>query len=213
MVELKMSSETERGPGQWVLNVSILNDHKFREMITNDWIEFQDYYDDFENLLDWWDAAKAMVRSVAMFYSQHKKGIENKLRNELKSERVRLEAVTECSPDENNIQALRIINSRERELEMESIEGHRIRARLPSFEDGEPNISLYAKMEKYRAERNSIDSLYNENSDIQTGTENVLRVAQKYYEKLYTAEETDKSMQNQILSKTTAKITNEQKNV
>ena len=39
MVELKMSSETERGPGQWVVNVSILNDHKFREMITNDWIE------------------------------------------------------------------------------------------------------------------------------------------------------------------------------
>ena len=44
-------------------------------------------------------------------------------------------------------------------------------------------------------------------------TENVLRVAKKYYEKLYTAEETDKSMQNQILSKTTAKITNEQKNM
>ena len=52
MVELKMLSETERGPGQWVVNVSILNDHKFREMITNDWIEFQDYYDDFETLLD-----------------------------------------------------------------------------------------------------------------------------------------------------------------
>ena len=145
MVELTMSSETERGPGQWVVNVSILNDHKFREMITNDWIKFQDYYHDFENLLDWW-GAKAMVRSVAMFYSQHKKGIENKPRNELKSERVRLEAVIECSPDENNIQALRIINPRERELEMKSIEGHHIRARLPSYEDGEPNISFYAKM-------------------------------------------------------------------
>ena len=142
MVELKMSSETEKGPDQWAVNVSILNDHKFREMITNDWIEFQDYYDDFENLLDWWDAAKAMVRSVAMFYSQHKKSIENKLRNELKSERVRLEAVIECSPDENNIHTLRIINSRERDLEMKSIERHRIRARLPSFEDGEPNIFL-----------------------------------------------------------------------
>ena len=88
-----------------------------------------------------------MVRSVAMFYSQHKKGIENKLRNELKSERVRLEVVIECSPDENNIQVLRIINSRKRDLEMKSIEGHRIRARLPNFEDGEPNISFYAKME------------------------------------------------------------------
>ena len=56
-----------------------------------------------------------------------------------------------------------------------------------------------------------VNSLYDENSDILTSTENVLRVAQKYYEKLYTAEETDKSMQNQLLSKTTAKITNEQK--
>ena len=127
--------------------MSILNDHKFREIITDNWTEFQDYYDDFENLLDRWDAAKAMVRSVAMFYSQHKKGTENKLRNELKSERVRLEVVIECSTDENNIQALRIINSRGKELEMKGIEGHRIRARLPSFENGEPNISFYAKME------------------------------------------------------------------
>ena len=66
-------------------------------------------------------------------------------------------------------------------------------------------------MENNRAEQNSINSLYDENSDIQTGTENVLRVAQKYYEKLHTSEETDKSMQNQILSKTTAKFTNEPK--
>ena len=79
MVELKMSSETERGPGQWVVNVSILNDHKFREMNTNYWIEFQDYYDDFENLLVWWDAAKAMVRSAAMFYSRHKKALKTNL--------------------------------------------------------------------------------------------------------------------------------------
>ena len=47
-----MSLETERGPGQWVVNVSILNDQQFREMITNDWIEFQNYYDDSENVLD-----------------------------------------------------------------------------------------------------------------------------------------------------------------
>ena len=73
MVELKMSSETERGPDQWAVNVSILNGHKFKDMITNDWIEFQDYYDDSDNLLDWWNAAKAIVRSVAMFYCQHKK--------------------------------------------------------------------------------------------------------------------------------------------
>ena len=68
-------------------------------------------------------------------------------------------------------------------------------------------------MEKYQAEQNSINSLYDENSDIQTGTENVLRVAQTYYEKLYTAEETDTSMQNQIRSKTTAKTTNGPKNM
>ena len=92
--------------------------------------------------------------------------------------------VIECSPDEKNIQALRIINSRERAFEMKSIEGHCIRARSPSFEDGEPNISFYAKMEKYRAERNSVNSLYDENSHIQTGAENVLRVAQKILRKV-----------------------------
>ena len=153
LVELIVSSEIETGLGQWAVNLSILNDDKLEEMITEDWIEFQSYYDNFDNLLDWWDGA----RSVAMSYSQHKKGIENKLRDELKSVGVWLEKVIECNPDENNIQALRRIKSRERELELENIEGHHIRARLPSCEDGEPNISVFTKMEiPSRAEFNEL---------------------------------------------------------
>ena len=90
-------------------------------------------------------------------------------------------------------------------------EGYRIRARIPNFEDNEPNISYYSRMEKIKAEGNKIHSLYDKNGILQSKTANVLKIAQDYYSDLFRASETDKKMQNEILSKTKIKINQEQK--
>ena len=76
---------------------------------------------DFTSKLKWWGGAKAMVKTIAMIFSIHKKHIVKEL---------------DCV----NIRLLR------------KSEGHRIRARIPNFEEQEPSIAYYSRMEKIRSE-------------------------------------------------------------
>ena len=71
-------------------------------------------------------------------------------------------------------------------------EGYRIRVRIPNFEENESNISYYSRMEKIKAERNKMHSLYIKNGILQSKTANVLKIAEDYYSDLFTASKTDK---------------------
>ena len=62
------------------------------------------------------------------------------------------------------------ILKRQKELLLKKSEGHRTRARIPHFEENEPNISYYARMEKIKSEGNTIQSLYDKNGTQQCET-------------------------------------------
>ena len=47
-----------RGPGRWILNVSILKDADFKQIITAFWRNWQARKASFPSLLKWWDTAK-----------------------------------------------------------------------------------------------------------------------------------------------------------
>ena len=61
-------------------------------------------------------------------------------------------------------------------LMMRRSEGHRIRARIPSFEEQERNIAYYSRMEKLRSEGNMIYSMKDKNGTLQKSTENIIKV-------------------------------------
>ena len=63
---------------------------------------------------------------------------------------------------------------------------------MPNFEENEPNISDYSRMEKIKAAGNKIHSLYDKNEILQSKTANVLKIAEDYYSDLFRASETDK---------------------
>ena len=66
------------------------------------------------------------------------------------------------------------------------------RACIPNFEENEPNISYYSRMEKIKAEENKIHYLYDKKGILQSKTANVLKIAEDYYSDLFRASETDK---------------------
>ena len=66
----------DTGPGQWALNVKLLNDPTFLKTLGNEWIEFRKYKNDFQNIKDWWDAAKNCMRTIAVSYAQLKSQIK-----------------------------------------------------------------------------------------------------------------------------------------
>ena len=72
------------------------------------------------------------------------------------------------------------------------VRGYHIRASIPNFEENEPNISYYSRIEKIKAEGNKIHSLYDENEILQSKTANVRKIAEDYYSDLFRASGTDK---------------------
>ena len=90
------------------------------------------------------------------------------------------------------------IKKRIKDIEDKMAGGHRIRARIPKFEETEPNITYYAKLEKSKSQKNLIYSLYKKNGEISAGTDEVLATSKEFYSDLY-KKGVDTTLQNKIL--------------
>ena len=82
----------------------------------------------------------------------------------------------------------------------------------PHFEENEPNISYYARMEKIKSEGNTIQSLYDKNGIQQCETSEVRKITEDYYSDLFRAGKTNKQYQSEILNKTKVRISQNQQN-
>ena len=81
----------------------------------------------------------------------------------------------------------------------------------PHFEENEPNISYYARMEKIKSEGNTIQSLYDKNGIQQGETSQILKITENYYLDLFRAGKTNKQYQSEILNKTKVRISQKQR--
>ena len=102
------------------------------------------------------------------------------------------------------------MSKRLRNLLIRRSEGHKIRARIPNFEEQEPDIAYCSRMEKIRSEGNMIYSIKDKNGTLQNSTENIIKVSHEFYSDLFKAGVTDRQLQGDILRHTQKKITMEQ---
>ena len=92
IVVVELSQSIDRGPGQWALNTDLLRDTKFLTEVENQWSRFFELKNDFTSKVEWWDKAKAIVKTIAMIFSIHKKQIETELEKTLEKEKDRLQS-------------------------------------------------------------------------------------------------------------------------
>ena len=133
-----------------------------------------------------------LVKTIAMIYSIHKKQLESDLEKLSSNERLRLENLLDQKYSEETERELECILKRQKKLLLKKSEGYHIRACIPNFEEKEPNISYYSRMEKIEAEGNKIHSLCDKNGILQSKTANVLKIAEDYYSDLLRASGADK---------------------
>ena len=86
---------------------------------------------------------------------------------------------------------IRLYFEKTERVAFEKVEDHRIRARIPHFEENEPSISYYARMEKIMSGGSTIQSLYDKNGIQQSETSQVLKITEDYYSDLFRAGKTN----------------------
>ena len=210
ILSLTVTDQQERGRGYWKLNSSVLNDRAYIAMVRQtranvDKLPIRDPQ-------KWWDTFLTSVRSKTVEYTKRKHSIENECRNRLREDLLRLEAVPtdQLTP----LQAARyaFLKEKLKTFEEKLIEGYRHRTRgLPRYEQREPDIEFYAKLEKRSAQRAVIGELRHKNGTVHSDNQHLLDITTDFYAELYTPNSVDESVQEKLLDNVDHKVTDQQK--
>ena len=86
-------------------------------------------------------------------FNTEKQQVERELKKGLMKEKENIENLLEINFCESKIKELDTIKKRIKDTEDKKEEGHRVWATIPNFEETEPNITYYAKLEKSKSEK------------------------------------------------------------
>ena len=210
IIKLRIGCQIERGPGSWVFNNSLLRDMHFVERMRHELRAAEQIKHTFHSVRDFWDFLKMNIQSVAFMYANDKAKNQRLEKIMVEKEVERLERTPFKLLTDFSIAKLGELKNKLADFEMAKLEGLKLRAKLPTYEFGEPTIAFLAKLEKKSGERNNIYALKDNNGMLKEGTENLLQVVHDFYRNLYTREDENVVEQTQFLNRVNSEITREE---
>ena len=155
------------------------------------------------NILDkqrWWDIFLTCIRSKTVGYTKRKYFIENSTRAKLRRDLVALEAVPADRLTSPQAGHYNFLKGKLRILDEKLIDGYRQRTRgLPKYEQREPDIAFYAKLEKRSAQHTVIGELRDKNGVVYSENGHLMQIVTDFYTELYTPSPVDESLQEKLL--------------
>ena len=131
-----------RGRGYWKLNSSVLNDNAYVAMVRQP-IDNVDRLN-IEDKQQWWDIFLSSVRSKTVEYTKQKHTIENSARDAIRKGLLDIEAIPADQLSPRQTAHYTYLTEK-----LRVFEGYRHRTRgLPKYEQREPDIAFYAKLEQ-----------------------------------------------------------------
>ena len=174
MVSIVLNNNYEKpGRGFWKLNVSLLNDIDYVNMVKKciDYVVTENSEAD-PNIL--WETIKCVVRGDNIIYSVKKSKERMKLQSNLEKDIADLELQYSQSLDHT---VLNVIDVKKRDLENiydYRAKGAILRSKARYVEDGEKNSSYFLNLEKRNYTKKCIHELKNIDGDVITGSNAIL---------------------------------------
>ena len=148
----------------------------------------------------WWDVFLTSIRSKTVTYTKHKYFIENSTRERIKKDLVALETIPADRLSSSQAGHYNFLKGKLRLLEEKLVDGYRQRTRgLPAYEQREPDIAFYAKLEKRSAQRTVIGELRDKHGEVFSDNENLMHIVTDFYTDLYTPSPVEESVQEKLL--------------
>ena len=169
---------SEKGPGLWKFNESLLNDEKYIEIVINcisktieqyalpiytrEFISVEDNYENIHFRINddlFYETLLMMIRGETVRYSKIRARQRRTEEKELTSQITAAHAKFSCTKSETDATVLRTLNEQLEEMRRPMIDGLIIRSRAKWHEDGERSSRYFLSLEKRNAMRKTITSL------------------------------------------------------
>ena len=184
-LELGKFENELKGPGNWKMNCSLLDDEEYEEdiarMIPLCTAEGQKEFTDDRMIWDW---IKYNVRARAIQYSKRKAKERGKKELGLLEELSKAKSKLENNPNDHNITFYNVVQGRLESFYEEKTKGAIIRARAKCHEHGEKSTKYFLNLGKRNHVKNHIRKLCI-NGKITTNPHCILKEQERFYRELY----------------------------
>ena len=202
--------QQELGSSYWKLNSSILNDKAYIEMVQQTIVDVDNLY--IVDTQKWWDIFLTCIRSKTIAYTKQKHFIENSTRYKIRKDLLNLEALPSKLLTPPQTAHYNVLKEKLKFFEEKLIAGYRQRTRgLPKYEQREPDIEFYAKLEKRSAQRTLIGEPRDKNGVVYTDNANLINIVTDFYTDLYTPSPVEESVQEKLLGNVDHTLTDQEK--
>ena len=200
------------GPGIWRLNLDLLKDELFCSQISELICTHVDFIEAFPSIHEWWDFLKESIKETALIFGREKS-------RKLNRDRVHItNHLIDARRDflAGNVLAKQTIDNLESELKAILVEQQRsvhIRSRAQWLEEGERPSKYFFKLESHRAQKHAVKSVLN-SADVEvTSKDDIEQAHFDFYSRLYSAEQTDVTFQNEFLSQIDTSLTDNERDL
>ena len=198
IISFSIIEDTERGPGFWKLNTSVLPDRAYYlivESTINDVLALH-----IPDAIERWLVFIETIRLESQIYCSRKRFFEKEIKR-MCEKNIEL---LECNPSFTQNAELQMqhdfFTNKLNDWTRKQIEGHQIRVKTqPKFEYCEPDIDFYASLEKKSAKKRTITHLKNGDGNIFTDTDGMQRIASEYYTELFSTKSSDPQIAAKLL--------------
>lgn len=191
-------NKTNKGPGWWKLNTSILLDKLYQEKIKEILEKTKQKYSSLSKQL-LWEISKIKIKEFSISYCKNKQKVKRDLIKDLELKIEQKENELIQSNYNHTIQVSRdaLINDLHFMIQQQNV-GAQIRSRAKWIEEGEKSTKYFFNLEKQRNSSNTIKQLKKEDGTNTFSQTEILNEEYNYYKKLYTNKETNQT-DNDIL--------------
>ena len=201
-VDLVFEAENvfSHGPGVWRLNLALLQDTEFCEMVSRTITEHVEFQLCFPSLHDWWDFLKTSFKDIAQDFGKRKQTKLN--RDKVNLTNLLIKAKRDLL--EGDVSAKTRIDFLESELRAMNLmqnEAVKIRSRARWLEEGEKPTKYFFTLGSTRKEKNTIKVIYNADGHEVVTQQEIEAAHKEFYSKLYSQEPVDPQIQREFLSK------------
>ena len=210
VVTFSIREKSERGPGFWKMNASILSDRAYGLLVetTIEDIKVLNIVDPIER----WLVFVETIRIETQVYCSRKRFHERQIKKKCE----RIIELLEQNPRLSSSTELQIhheyYTNKLNEWTRKQIEGHRVRIKTqPKFEFCEPDIDFYANLEKKTSKKRVITHLKGTDGVTRHGKDDLKDIAVEYYTDLFGVKRSDENIAQKLLQNVEREVPRDQK--